>query len=199
MRKVILKLFIASALLISLSSCVDKANQAQAQTQPYTVTQTDNTQQAINYIGEDKAKTIAVEHAGLTVSGVNFTYVKLFHRYGIAKYEVEFWANNTEYDYDIDATTGDILSYDHDMEYNNYGGNNIPNTNVAITQEQAKVIVLQHANLSESQVTFVKAYLDYDDGIAEYEIEFYANNTKYEYTVNASTGSIVDFEMKRER
>ena len=40
---------------------------------------------------------------------------------GRMEYEVEFWSGTTEYDYDIDALTGEIRSYDRDIE-----GYNIP-------------------------------------------------------------------------
>ena len=61
-------------------------------------------------ISEDYAKLIAVNDAALTLDGVTFT--KISHEFddGIDKYEIEFYANQTEYDYDIDANTGNILS-----------------------------------------------------------------------------------------
>ena len=60
-----------------------------------------------SYIGEERAKEIALNHAGLTASGVTFVRSYLDWDDGRAQYEVEFYANNTEYDYDIDAITGD--------------------------------------------------------------------------------------------
>ena len=44
-----------------------------------------------------------------------------------------------------------------------------------IGEAKAKEIALDHAGLSSSQVTFVRAKLDWDDGRAEYEVEFYTN------------------------
>ena len=39
------------------------------------------------------------------------------------------------------------------------------NTNAKIISNKAKEIALNHANLSENQVTFIKSNIDYDDGI----------------------------------
>lgn len=63
-----------------------------------------------NTVTEDHAKLIAVNDAGLTLDGVTFT--KITHKLddGIEQFEIEFYANQTEYDYDIDAVTGNILS-----------------------------------------------------------------------------------------
>ena len=33
---------------------------------------------------------------------------------GAQKYDIEFYYNNIEYSYEIDANTGDILSYERD-------------------------------------------------------------------------------------
>ena len=67
---------------------------------------------ANGYIGEARAKEIALAHAGLSASQVSFYRTKLDYDHGRAEYEVEFWKDHTEYDYEIDAATGDILSFD---------------------------------------------------------------------------------------
>lgn len=64
-----------------------------------------------------------------------------------------------------------------------------------ISKERAKEIALDHAGYLESEVRFVKAKLDRDDGRYEYEIEFRADgNLEYEYSINAVNGRIVEFD-----
>ena len=109
----------------------------------------------------------------------------------------EFYHNNQEYDYEIDANTGDILEYDLDVE--NYAipqaNNNVnTNTNVAITNAKAKEIALNHANLSQNQVSRINCHLDYDDGIQVYEVSLYVNDTEYSYEIDAQNGNIVSYE-----
>ena len=41
---------------------------------------------------------------------------------------------------------------------------------------------------------FVKAGLDWDDGRTEYEVEFYAGNTEYDYSIDATTGAIRSYD-----
>lgn len=59
-----------------------------------------------------------------------------------------------------------------------------------ITADRAKEIALADAGLSASGVTFIRANLDWDDGRAVYEVEFYSGSTEYDYEIDAVTGAI---------
>ena len=63
-----------------------------------------------------------------------------------------------------------------------------------LTEEQALAIALEHAGLTEEQVSYLNAHLDRDDGRWVYEIEFREGRIEYEYAVNASNGKIVDYD-----
>ena len=65
-------------------------------------------QAATSGISADRAKQIALSHAG--VGGANFTKVELDTDDGVRVYEIEFKVGNVEYDYDIDASSGAIIS-----------------------------------------------------------------------------------------
>ena len=142
-------------------------------------------------IGVEKAKEIALRDAG--VSGVTFVKAKIDYEDGVRVYEVEFYKDNVEYDYEIDAATGQIREKDWDIEnYTipqiNHNNNNNPNHTADIGVEKAKEIALKDAGVSG--VTFVKAKLDYDDGVRVYDIEFYKDNVEYDYEIDAATGQI---------
>ena len=74
------------------------------------------TDESSSYIGVDRAKSIALNHAGLSESDVNFSKAKLEKDDGKRVYEIEFHVGNTEYEYEIDAKTGDILESDKDYD-----------------------------------------------------------------------------------
>lgn len=65
-----------------------------------------------NIISESEAKQIVLKHAG--VSQVTFTEVKCERDDGTVIYEIEFYADNNEYEYEIDGYSGKILSYEID-------------------------------------------------------------------------------------
>lgn len=81
-----------------------------APTQPQTVAPTEAPTQpaAPSTISADRAKQIALSHAG--VGGANFTKVELDTDDGVQVYEIEFKVGNVEYEYDINAISGEIIS-----------------------------------------------------------------------------------------
>lgn len=65
-----------------------------------------------NKISVDEAKQIALKHAKLTSDKVTFIKVEFDAEDG--KYEIEFSYNSKEYDYEINAYTGKLISYEID-------------------------------------------------------------------------------------
>ena len=145
----------------------------------------------------EQAKEIALNHANLTSDQVSFIKTETDLDKVVEKYDIEFYYENKEYDYEINANNGQIIGYDYDVE--NYTIQNNQTSNSAaetlISAEEAKQIALNHANLTSSQVSFVKSELDFDDGIQKYDIEFYSNNMEYNYEIDANTGSILQHEL----
>lgn len=64
--------------------------------------------------------------------------------------------------------------------------------------EAAKRAALKDAGLLESEVTFLQAEYDYDDGRMIYEVEFRAGLVEHDYDIDALTGKIVKHETDRE-
>ena len=79
--------------------------------------QTNNTSQnnsTLNQITLDEAKKIALDDSKLNENDVTYTESKIDFDDGKKIYDIEFIYNNQEYNYEIDATTGEIVSYDKD-------------------------------------------------------------------------------------
>ena len=145
-------------------------------------------------IGAEKAKEIALQHAGVSASNAVFVKAERERDDGRLTYDVDFYAGNKEYDYEILAADGTILSYDADIEGYRIPSSTSSSSSGYIGVERAKEIALQHAGLSSSGVNFDKAEFDHDDGRAEYEIEFHHNFREYEYTIDAASGTILEAE-----
>ena len=86
-----------------------------------------------SYIGREKAKEIVLNHAKVAESAVSRIEVEFDYDDGKLVYEVDFRNGNIEYDYEIDAVTGDVLQSerendgsDGDSNYDDtdYGANN---------------------------------------------------------------------------
>ena len=161
------------------------------------------------------AEAIAMAHAG--VQGVT-AVTKQDYDDGALHWDVEFFAGGYEYDYEIDAATGAILSAQKEAEpvpVTPY----IPPQQPAQQQTQqssgqqqtqqssgsgdigssaAKSAALSHAGLTESQVSRMKCEADWDDGRLEYEVEFAAGGYEYEYTIDGATGAVLDHERDQD-
>lgn len=68
-----------------------------------------------NFIGEEAAKKIALDKAGLSENEVTFLKIKFERDDGIYKYDVEFRKGITEYNAEIRADDGKILEWDVDI------------------------------------------------------------------------------------
>ena len=147
-----------------------------------------------SYISAETAKAKALAHAGLSASQVTFVRATLDWDDGRSVYDVEFYTSDyKEYDYEIDANTGAVLSFDYDADH--YTRPSQPSTGTTISAETAKSKALAHAGLSASQVTFVRATLDWDDGRSVYDVEFYTSDYKeYDYEIDANTGAVLSFD-----
>ena len=147
----------------------------------------------------DEAKAAALRDAGLSESDVTFKKTELDHSHGTQVYDIEFYTSDTKYDYEIDASNGTVL--EKNIEQFQIQAN--PTTDSAINSsgndyigvDRAKEIALNHAQLNESDVQFAKAKLENDDGGAEYEIEFYSGRTEYDYTIDAVSGNIIEYDV----
>ena len=174
-----------------------------------TASQQGSTAASGDYISADRAKQIALNDAGVKESAAVFLRANLDWDDGRMKYEVEFYSGNTEYDYDIDAVTGAILSSDRELEnfqiWNNGtsrpSGNTSGNTGSAssgnyITAERAQQIALAEC---PSGSTVVKCQFDWDDGRAEYEVEIRNGWTEYDFEIDAVTGTILSRDIDNDR
>ena len=70
-----------------------------------------------SYIGAEKAKSVALAHVGVNQSQVTRLRCELEKDDGRWEYQVEFCYGTMEYEYEIDAYTGAILSRDMESIY----------------------------------------------------------------------------------
>ncbi len=143
-----------------------------------------------NFISSSKAKEIALNHAGVK-SPTNLT-VELDQE--DKEYKVEFYNNGYEYEYEINATNGNIISSDREKEDHHSSSSNLENNSNFISSSKAKEIALNHAGVKSP--TNLTVELDEED--KEYKVEFYNNGYEYEYEINATNGNIISSEKEKD-
>lgn len=143
-------------------------------------------------ITKDQAKSIALEDAGVAESDTQFIWIEEDYEDGRSIYDVEFFANGTEYDYEIDCSTGRIISSDFDIEHYTPDTGNSAGT--GITLDEARSIAL--AKVPGATTSDIRIHLDRDDGYQIYEGEIYYNRMEYEFEIDASTGTIIEWSVE---
>lgn len=165
-----------------------------------------------SYIGEDAAKAAALSHAGVAETDTKYCNVWLEYDDGRPEcYQVEFVVNGTEYEYEIGLYDSSVLKYEREVRSSFSGTSDAEKretqekndgkaaqSTAAIEASEAKSIALDHAGVTESQVTKLKAELDNEKGRLEYEVEFKYGKMEYEYKIDATTGEILAYETDRD-
>ena len=163
-------------------------------------------QDAANLIGDAQALETALAHAGLTNDAVIFSQVTQEFDDGFWTYNVEFFDGTKEYDYEIDATNGTVLSVDQDME-----ASYAPTTAqqqvatpiqqqtpsspaVAISQEAATQTALE--KVPGATADHIRIMLEMDDGRVYYDGTIIYNNMEYNFDIDANTGAIIEWEAE---
>lgn len=146
-------------------------------------------------IGETAAKAVALAHAGLREEEVTGLRVRQDYDHGRLEYDVDFWKGNDEYDYTVDGAAGTVIGYEKEAHPQSSGSSPAPAAG-DIGAEAAKAAALAHAGLQEKDATGMKIDRDYDNGRLEYDVDFWQGSTEYQYTVDAATGEVREYEKE---
>ena len=154
------------------------------------------------YIGESKAKEMALAHAQTTADKIYDYECKLDSDDGCLVYEIDFQTNDYDYEYKVHAVNGQIIEHEKEycggMQMQHHGMDNMHNMHNAgetyISMEAAKNVALQHAGVSESKITDYAWETDNADGRRVYEIEFKYGGYEYDYEIDAANGAIIKSE-----
>ena len=97
-----------------------------------------------------------------------------------------------EYDYEIEAATGSVVSYDYDAE--NYVSEKGATT-VSVDEVTAKRTVLNKVP-GATAANIYEWKLDFDDGRWEYDGKIVYNQMEYDFTVDASSGAVTEWDVE---
>lgn len=136
-------------------------------------------------ISSSKAKSIALKDAGVKESEIYDFEIELDRDNGTLHYDVSFEKDGRDYDYEINAKTGKIISVEKP---------NVTSSEAKISKSKAKSTALNHAGVKENEISLYKIELEKDDGVWKYEISFNVGNVEYDYTINAENGKIIEAE-----
>ena len=146
-----------------------------------------------SYISIDEAKAIALKKVSLDASKVTFKKAELDADDHTPHYDIEFVSGGYEYEFEIDAKSGKILEFDRERDDTKPADHT-----KKVSADAAKKAALDHAGLTEAQVTELETELDTDSLTAHYDVEFKCGGFEYEYKINAKSGKVISFEKERD-
>ena len=169
-------------------------------------------------IGQDEAKRIAFEDAGVSESDTSRLKVEKDRDDGMLQYDVQFSVDEKEYSYDINGTNGEILSADvetngtaaqnntagktDDTAGTNSGTDDTPSTNsgtaaadVAVSEADARAAALER--VPGATDADIRMELEYDDGYYIYEGDVIYDQKEYEFEIDAQTGNFLKWSEER--
>lgn len=153
-------------------------------------TNTSNTGSATGAVDEAKAQEIALAHAGIKAADATITKSKLDYDDGRQVYEIEWYANGAKYDYEVDAATGEIVN-------SGYEAQTVVGTGSSATVSEATAKQTALARVSGATEKDIYEWkLDYDDGRPEYEGKIIYGGTEYEFTIDATSGTITEWDAE---
>lgn len=192
MKKGIILLAVLIAATAAMAGCGGNSNSStQTTTAAATVATTTSGE-----LTEAEAKAAALKDANIPEAEATFVKAVKKTEDGYTYYEIEFTTSNKKYTYKIVATNGTVK----DKKVESYSGDAAGNTTSGskITEAEAKTAALQLAELSEGDVTGLKASLTTKNGVSVYKVVFKVDDEEQEYLINASTGELYEAETEND-
>lgn len=161
-----------------------------ATTTPAQTTPSTNTNTSTGAVDEAKAQEIALAHAGVKAADATITKSKLDYDDGRQVYELEWYANGAKYDYEIAVATGEIVN-------SGYEAKTVVGTGNSATVSEATAKQTALARVSGAAASDIYEWkLDYDDGRPEYEGKIIYGGTEYDFTIDAISGTVTEWDAE---
>ena len=151
---------------------------------------TPSTNASTGTVDEAKAQEIALAHAGVKAADATITKSKLDYDDGRQVYELEWYANGAKYDYEIAVATGEIVNSGYEAKTVVGTGNS-----ATVSEATAKQTALARVS-GATEADIYEWKLDYDDGRPEYEGKIIYGGTEYEFTIDATSGTVTEWDAE---
>mgnify|MGYP002673804289 CR=1 FL=1 len=151
---------------------------------------TPSTSTSTGAVDEAKAQEIALAHAGVNAADATITKSKLDYDDGRQVYELEWYANGAKYDYEVAVATGEIVNFGYKAKTVVGTGNS-----ATVSEATAKQTALSRVP-GATAANIYKFKLDFDDGRWEYEGEIRYGTMEYDFTIDANTGALLEWDME---
>ena len=153
-------------------------------------------------IGMTKAKSIALNEAGVNESEAIFTKEYFNEEITRPKYELLFHTEKEEFEYEIDASNGEILKgIRNSKEINEKESVPVQQSQQQTQEEKTMITQAEAINIACETVGFnqpdelLASYTEVDDGMEVWVIKMKINNTYYDIELDVYTGKVYSVDQ----
>lgn len=183
------------ALLFTATATLTGCGSNKSQTGTTTASQDTAQETSSTQIDQSQAKEICLSDAGVTEDDATFTKIHSDYESGRKIYELEWYAYGNKYEYEIYVSDGEIRSSSIEASSFAPSVKSDSGTENSLSESDAKKIALDRVSgASESDIYEWKQ--EYDDGISVYEGKIIYDKKEYDFTINASTGEIIEWDVE---
>ena len=171
---------------------------------------------ATPYLGADAAAEAALKHCKVSEKDADISSVLLVEQNGMMLYAVTFSTEDFQYEYYLDAGTGRVESWGKaalaDEEDAAVAASAEvkatatpaptaspepeKNATVLIGEEEAKKLAMDHANITEKDLSSISCKLELEGLNLIYDIQMKTKLMEYDYEIDAISGEIVGFDIE---
>ena len=165
---------------------------------------------ALTEITYQEARDIALKDAGLEGKEVTWfeTQKEKDKTTKIVGWELGFFLDDTEYDYEVNISTKEIIKKsskqmdaedkaENEQQAQTLAAILTDTSSYAITAEMALDTALKDAGIDAASAEVYKNNLDNDDGLIVYNVEFISGGMEYEYEIDSNSGAILEKDFEK--
>lgn len=177
---------------------------------PATVDPAAASTEALTEITYQEARDIALKDAGLEGKEVTWfeTQKEKDKTTKIVGWELGFFLDDTEYDYEVNISTKEIIKKsskqmdaedkaENEQQAQTLAAILTDTSSYAITAEMALDTALKDAGIDAASAEVYKNNLDNDDGLIVYNVEFISGGMEYEYEIDSNSGAILEKDFEK--
>ncbi|MCC8049672.1 MAG: PepSY domain-containing protein [Lachnospiraceae bacterium] len=172
--------------------------------QKYTLTDlsSEGTASSEAYLTAEEAEALVFTYSDKSEAEAQYIQTAMDYNTGVVTYEVEFYIDSYKYEYEINATTGELLEWEIEWKNDELLAIELEelekSQNVSgIGEERALEIALEHAGVDPSAIVFYSTVAAYEDGQEFYDVDFYTEDHEYDYKIDVLTGEILEYTYNR--
>lgn len=141
---------------------------------------------------KETALAAALADAGIAETDASVTAVEEDTENGTKVFKVDFTSAGQEYEYTLNAETGEIIEKSSEVASETDADETASNQVSSATQEKLIAKAMADAEVVATESTVLGTEVETNDGVQQFDVDFVNKGTRYHYILNAETEEIIE-------